>query len=60
MQGRANDTVPTLQGPPKCPICRQIFHSLISVSLPAPYAQFQARGSKVSLLSTSKQPLATK
>ena len=50
MQGRVNETTPTAQGPPKCPICRQVFHSLISVTLPAPYKEFPARGSRISLL----------
>ena len=50
MQDRVDETSPTLQAPPKCPICRQVFHSLISVSLPAPYAQYPARGSRNSVV----------
>ncbi|KAJ3302170.1 hypothetical protein HDV03_005276 [Kappamyces sp. JEL0829] len=36
-QGRTPQGQPSRQGPPKCPICRQVFHSLISISLPEPY-----------------------
>lgn len=38
MQGRDQaGAAAARQGPPKCPICRQVFHSLLHIKLPPPY-----------------------
>jgi Zinc finger, C3HC4 type (RING finger) len=37
LQGRDLNGMATRQGPPKCPICRQLFHSLIQIKLPPAY-----------------------
>ncbi|KAH9249106.1 hypothetical protein BASA81_013179 [Batrachochytrium salamandrivorans] len=37
LQGRTTSGVATRAAPPKCPICRQVFHSLLQVNLPEPF-----------------------
>ena len=38
-QGRTPEGGPSRTGRPKCPMCRQVFHSLVSVVLPASYGK---------------------
>jgi hypothetical protein len=38
---------PLAMGPPKCPICRQVFHSLLAINLPQ--ANNGAEGNEVSI-----------
>ncbi|KAI8912531.1 hypothetical protein EDD86DRAFT_188067 [Gorgonomyces haynaldii] len=51
MQGRSNNGVQQRnQGPPRCPICRQIFHSLLQIELPEPFVTRTSRqNSKVKI-----------
>ncbi|KAJ3253637.1 hypothetical protein HK103_000425 [Boothiomyces macroporosus] len=43
---------PSSRGPPKCPICRQVFHSLVQIKLPPPYDIKSARASRVNMPDT--------
>jgi transcriptional regulator NrdR family protein len=38
MQGRDAQGATSSRDRPKCPICRQVFHSLVKVNLPPPYS----------------------
>ncbi|KAI8893539.1 hypothetical protein BC833DRAFT_607988 [Globomyces pollinis-pini] len=63
MQGRQPQTgtgQQNRQGPPKCPICRQVFHSLIQISLPAPFNLRESRTSRsrLSLVPKSNDTIA--
>lgn len=49
MQGRESGRPLSRQGPPKCPvnitnsqICRQVFHSLLQISLPDSYVKYSS------------------
>ena len=38
-QGRTPEGGPSRSGRPKCPMCRQVFHSLVHVKLPLEYGK---------------------
>ncbi|KAI9207741.1 uncharacterized protein BJ171DRAFT_254548 [Polychytrium aggregatum] len=59
LQGRGTTAEARRQGAPRCPICRQVFHSLLQVTLPKPFASEATRRDAASIKSRHSLIMAT-